>query len=174
MVQDKWDISGSGSGCAQCSGRIEPETHFYSALVIEEGRVVRRDICLECWEKNEKTRGAFAFWRTCRIPKDAIKRRYAKIDIDLVWNIFSSMPSDPSEPAEEELRYVLALMLLRRRRLELMKSKDTLLNFRDKEKKRYQVKDPLMSEEGIAELTDRLGELLWERGFEGSKDIKTV
>ena len=41
-------------------------------------------------------------------------------------------------------------------------------------KKRYQVKDPLMSEEGIAELTDRLGELLWERGFEGSKDIKTV
>jgi lysylphosphatidylglycerol synthetase-like protein (DUF2156 family) len=99
------------------------------------------------------------------MPREAPRRRYVKLDLDVVWQIFTSMHAVAAEGLEAELKYVLALILLRRRRLELAASGHGELTFRDKEQKTYVLRDPVLGEERIKELTDRLGELLWEREF---------
>jgi hypothetical protein len=83
-----------------------------------------------------------------------------------VWQIFSTMAEGAGGGLEGELRYVLALMLLRRRRLELGKSAGGVLEFHDRKgEKTYRVADPTLSADRIAALTARLGELLWDREF---------
>jgi hypothetical protein len=133
--------------------------------------LIRQDYCTACWDRQE-AEGAeqrerpIAFWRTARIPKEAPKRGYAKLDMDLVWQIFEGMAADTSDGVEAQLRYVLALMLLRRRRLELVASAPGALELSEKKgERRFRVVDPVLSEERIAALTARLGELLWEREF---------
>jgi hypothetical protein len=179
-VSEKWEFAGSGAQCAACQGAIAVESPFCSALCFapeaEKGtELVRRDYCLACGEKRtgedaapaaEAAERVIAFWRSVRAPREAPRRGYVKLDLDVVWQIFSGMPEDTGTGIEAELRYVLALMLLRRRRLELGKSGGGMLEFREKKSDRiYRVADPVLGEERIAELTARLGELLWEREF---------
>jgi hypothetical protein len=103
-----------------------------------------------------------------RQPKEAPRRRYVKLDIEVVWQIFGSMQPGAAEGIEGELRYVLALILLRRRRLELTASGGGELRFRDRDGKEHVLRDPVLGEARIGELTDRLGDLLWEREFEAA------
>ncbi|NMD35482.1 MAG: hypothetical protein GYA73_06325, partial [Planctomycetes bacterium] len=103
-----------------------------------------------------------------RPPRAAPRRRPAKLDIEVVRRIFESMQSAAPEGIESELRYVLALILLRRRRLELTASAGGELKFRDREGREYALRDPVLGRERIGELTERLGDLLWEREFEAA------
>ena len=170
-MSEKWESIGSGSACVGCGGVIEAETPFYSVLTAETEDLKRFDYCPACWERRagEESGGpVIASWRTVRAPREAPKRTYVKLDMDVVWRIFSSMDEGPEAGIEAELRYVLALMLLRRRRLELGKSVGGRLEMIAKKEERvFRVVDPDLSEERVQEVTDRLGELLWEREFAG-------
>jgi len=196
-MNEKWNITGSGSECDRCRKAIEVNEPFYSALVWAPGEdgepaPAREDYCEACWpelregpgpregereggnegsspegEAREENRTrVIAFWRTIRVPREEPKRAYAKLDIDLVWEIFRTMDGDSGTGFDAELRYVLALMLLRRRRLELKRSGGGRLEFKERKGGRvFRLADPVLSEERIAALTERLGELLWEREF---------
>ncbi len=171
-MNEQWEIKSSGWNCAACGEHIGVAVHFCSILRNEDGadELVRQDFCTACWEKREAAgapdRNVIAFWRTVRSPKEIPKRGYVKLDIDLVWQIFEGMSPDASDGIEAQLRFVLALMLLRRRRLELAASDPGTLQLVEKKgDRRFRVVDPVLSEERIAELTARLGELLWEREF---------
>ena len=190
-INEKWNITGSGSECDRCRKAIELNTPFYSALLSvpgeeEDGALAREDYCEACWSELREAGGGdreasadsspegpegkktevIAFWKTVRTPREEPKRAYAKLDIDLVWEIFRNMDEEARSGFEAELRYVLALMLLRRRRLELKKSADGELEFKERKGDRlFRLADPVLSEERIAALTERLGELLWEREF---------
>jgi hypothetical protein len=166
MAQEAWEITGSSPLCARCGGEIKVMEPFFSSLAVSDGQLARRDFCPACWGAGGSADG-IAFWRTVRMPKEAPRRRYVKLDLEVVAQIFASMQARPSEGVEGELKYVLALILLRRRRLELVGSGNGELAFMDKEQTRYVLKDPVMGEERVKEVTDRLGELLWEREFAG-------
>ncbi len=164
MAQETWEITGSGGVCGRCNTEIKIMEPFFSSLGVVDGAIARKDYCQTCWGADAGAEG-IAFWRTARMPKEAPRRRYVKLDLDVVWQIFISMHAAPQEGLEAELKYVLALILLRRRRLELASSGGGQLAFKDKEQKAYVLRDPVLGEERIKELTDRLGELLWEREF---------
>lgn len=165
MANAQWDFSGSGTTCRSCERVIKVEEHFYSVLAEDGEELVRHDICADCWSSPEGHAGAIAFWQTRKQLKTERRRKYAKIDIDLAWEIFSSMNETGGEKGESELRYVLALILLRRRVLKMTASRSGSLSFKDKNNKVYILKDPQLSEDRITALTERLGELLWDRAF---------
>ncbi len=169
MAQETWDFAGSAGTCSRCGAAIKVRDAFFSTLVAAEDTLARCDFCAACWSACSNA-GGLAFWRTMRLPKEAPRRRYVKLDIDVVWQIFSSMKPGSVEGLEGELRYVLALILLRRRRLELTASGNGELRFRDKEQREHVLKDPTLGEERIKDLTEKLGDLLWEREFEAAAE----
>ncbi len=164
-MSENWKIETTNAVCWSCSAKIEEESDFFSLLITEEETFVRRDLCLSCWKKDKWKEQAFAFWRTTRKPKEAPLRKYAHIDIPMVWSIFSSMNDTVEDKQEKNVRYLLALMLLRRRFLRLKQSRENLLVLEDRNGTRYHVEDPVLNEEQMNGLTSQLHALLWEREF---------
>jgi hypothetical protein len=98
--------------CAVSGRELQVGERFYSALVEEERRFVRKDFSVEAW-KGPPT-GAFSFWTgRVHVSTDKVRPRF---DDDLLEDCFHRLHGD-IEPGRINFRYVVALLLLRRRRL---------------------------------------------------------
>ncbi len=76
-------------------------------------RLLREDRCRTCWEARPRAQGPEIFWWTKRRPDG---RRGPVVDLEALAKLFGELLEDP-RPEVEALRYVVALMLLRKRRL---------------------------------------------------------
>lgn len=108
-----------GRTCAATGKELEPGTLCHSVLVEREGRLERLDFSDEAWSGPPDD--ALAHW-TCIVPEQA-EERPAKLDPEALLRYFEQLSEDPN-PAEEKLRYVLALWLLQKRRLVLDGSRE--------------------------------------------------
>lgn len=113
-----WKIRRTGV-CADCEKEFaEGEAHF-SALLIAEGTLQRRDHCMRCFEKRAMPEGIeeLAFWRT-RKPEG--KRKGLAVDFDMVEQLFLGLQGREEERLRE-IGYLLSLLLMRKRRLKLIR-----------------------------------------------------
>jgi hypothetical protein len=97
--------------CCVTGRELQPGDRCYSVLLDEGGKLVRQDYSPEAWQGPPA--GAFSFWAG-RVQAEQARRRPA-FDDDLLLDCFQRL-QDQLEPSRVNLRYVLALMLLRRRR----------------------------------------------------------
>lgn len=84
----------------------------YSALVEEDGRFVRRDYSTKGWRGPPP--GAIGYWRRLVPPADV--PRSAPLDADALMQYLEQLAEDDA-PAQEKLKYVLALLLIQKKRL---------------------------------------------------------
>jgi hypothetical protein len=106
---------------------------------------------MECWQTPPAE--AFAWWQ-CKVPTGNAHHRLI-IDDGLVYDCFLRLDGQ-DEPQKVNFRYVLALWLLRKRRLkfeEVQKhaGQDWLVLREPKVKKMHRVLDPHLNEEAIAQ-----------------------
>ena len=107
-----YEIQPNSRRCAVTGRELQPGERFYSALVEETHRLVRRDFCKEAWQGPPT--GAFSFWTgLVQANTDKAKPRF---DDDLLEECFHRLDGQ-TEPARLNFRYVVALLLMRRRRL---------------------------------------------------------
>jgi hypothetical protein len=80
------------------------------------GEQTRRDLCASCFGAEERTLAeGHVHWKTRRpIPS----RGEATVDLESVTELFHRLLGDP-RPEVEGLRYVVALLLVRKRRVKL-------------------------------------------------------
>src|SRR3954454_24070204 len=106
-----YQIQPNSRRCALTGRELQPGERFYSALVEEAQQFVRRDYSLEAWQGPPA--GAFSFW-TGRVPtgQEKVKPRF---DDDLLEECFHRLEGQ-TEPGRLNFRYVVALLLMRRRR----------------------------------------------------------
>jgi hypothetical protein len=97
--------------CAASGRELRPGEKYFSTLLEEGGKFVRKDYAAEAWQGPPE--GAFGFWAG-RIPQPNARRR-PPIDDDLLLDCFGRLEGQ-EEPARVNFRYVLALLLMRRRR----------------------------------------------------------
>src|SRR5216684_2317402 len=104
--------------CAATGRTLLPGEKYHSVLVEQEGRLVRQDFAGAAWTKPPT--GAFCFW-TGRVPfKDQVRKM--RIDADLLLDCFQRL--DGSTGTDKiNFRYVLALLLIRSKRLKLVDSR---------------------------------------------------
>jgi hypothetical protein len=103
-----FEVQRTSRRCAATDLPLEPGDICYSLLEVRGADVVRKDFCSSAW--TEPSREAFAWWRT-RIPEPTAKKiRLAPNDVLL--ELFEQLAGDP---AHNDLRYVLTLLLVRRR-----------------------------------------------------------
>lgn len=98
--------------CAGTGDPLVPGSDCWSVLREVDGKMVREDYSVEAW--GGPPEGAFGSWR-CTVPADAEAGR-PKLDADSLFDYFLQLSESPNI-VERDYQYVLALFLLRKRRL---------------------------------------------------------
>lgn len=110
--QMDFDIQKCSRRCAASDRELLPGEQIYSVLVVEGKDVVRRDYCQESWSgPPEESLG----WWQAKIPTPERNRaQWAPHEIMLHYFLELEASAD-----QQDLRYVLALFMVRRRILRL-------------------------------------------------------
>ena len=149
--------------CSATGRELQPGEKVYSVLLDEGGKFVRKDYSEEAWQGPPP--GAFSFW-VGRVTTNDKKRR-PPIDDEVLLDCFGRLEGQ-QEPERVKFRYVLALLLMRRRRLKFEEtqkedSQEVLCLRCNQTGTRHQVVNPNLSEEEMASVQlDVFQALGWE------------
>jgi len=169
MATPAFDLGRRSDCCAATGTPLKPGDAVVTALFERPGDEVldRRDYLEAAWTELPRPEGLFAFWRGVVPDPGAPKSRL--IDGASMMSIFEQLEG-ATEPRRIAFRYLLALVLVRRRLLTLVGSTPargedpTLLLVRPKgvapEEPPIEVVDPLMDEATIADATEQLQSIL--------------
>jgi hypothetical protein len=146
--------------CAISGRELQPGETFYSTLTAEGAQVVRQDYSAEAWHGPPE--GVLGWWQAHMPRRDAKKLHWAPNDVmlDLLEGL-------ESQSDKLELRYVLALLLIRRRVVRLEEterdesSRETSLLYCPRRETTYRVITAMPSEERTAQIQQELARLLF-------------
>jgi hypothetical protein len=96
--------------CAETGRPFEPGEKIFTFLFEDNGEIQRRDLCAEAFAKTRRPENALAWWSS-RLPS-GVEKKEKLAPNDALLDFFESLVDRPDEAA---LRYVLALLLTRRR-----------------------------------------------------------
>jgi len=109
-MAQQWDVEFATGQCS-ASGKPLAEGEEFYAVLFEEGEAFRRaDYAVDAWDGPPE--GAYCFFKT-RVPVREKKKRLL-VDNDLLVNFFLRL-SDEEELVRVQFRFVLALILMRKR-----------------------------------------------------------
>ena len=103
-----FEIAHCSRQCAATGRTLAPGETYFSTLHMEQGTPVRRDYASEAWQGGPE--GAVAWWTSKMADADGARPKLAPQDVLL--NLFAELAH---QPAEAEFRFVLGLLLIRRR-----------------------------------------------------------
>lgn len=155
-----FNIRPVGRSCAQSGRAFQPGETCWSVLLEQDGRLIRQDYSTEAWQGPPP--GAIGHWR-CVIPGSTDNNRL-KLDPDSLFDYFVQLDESPNV-VQQQYRYVLSLLLLRKRRLIL----EDVIQVEDRPTMRligsggegpFDVPEEELSEDQI----DRLQQQLFETG----------
>src|SRR6266571_4246448 len=106
----EYQIQPNTRRCAVSGRELQPGERYYAALLEEGAELVRRDYSAEAWQGPPA--GAFSFWAG-RVPPQDEKAR-PQFDDDLLEECFQRLEGQ-TDPDRVNFRYVVALLLLRRK-----------------------------------------------------------
>jgi hypothetical protein len=107
-----------GKTCSQTGKPLEPGEACYSAVVEKGNEWVRLDFSASAWAGPPE--GALGFWKATVPARDQTGRR--ALDADALLRLFEQLSED-GNPGREKFRYVLALLLVQRRRLRITQTR---------------------------------------------------
>ncbi|MBI1313492.1 hypothetical protein GC176_19550 [bacterium] len=148
--------------CAATGRAFQPGEQCHSVLVERDGQLLRLDYAAEAW--NGPPQDSLGDWLT-QIPDDGAKSK--TLDTESLFRYFEQLCED-ANPAHDRLRYVLALLLLQKRRLRLEGAhrdeddNDFLDLIGSKSEGPYQIPDQSLDEDEIAQLQAGLSQQLEE------------
>lgn len=157
----EWEIKRRSNGCILCNKVFSEEEEYYSALFDESNIFIRKDFCSSCWDKG-KDEGLFSFWKT-KVPKKD-KSSQPVINIDVLLDVFMRLEGN-DETNQKNLRYVLALYLIRKKvfKLKSLKKQDkeeSLVLYYPKEDREFNVLNLNLKEEEVEAITAEMCQLL--------------
>jgi hypothetical protein len=163
-----WKLSRRQPACVTCEHVFaEGERHF-SRLEVTPEQLVRQDVCSRCWPAAPEE--AWIWWRARR---EAGRKSGLQVDWDVLERIFGVLGTRV-EAHFAELRYLLALLLVRKRRLLLVRAT------RVDDGEALVLRKPRRQEEQIVRAFDlpaeRMDELRAElqKLFEGGEELAAV
>lgn len=149
--------------CAVTGRELKPGERFYAVLIDEGAKFVRKDYSGEAWQGPPA--GCFSFWAG-RVPDRDDKHR-PRFDDDLLMDCFQRLEGQ-TEPGRVHFRYVVALLLMRRKRLKFEEAKteagQEVLSLRcTRTRAQYQVVNPRLNETEMAAVQEEVFKVLgWE------------
>lgn len=154
-----FDVTPCSRQCAVSGRTFGAGETYFSTLHLERGGPVRKDYSADAWRGPAE--GAIAWWSSRTAEGDSSKPKLAPQDVLL--NLFTELAD---RPEEAEFRYVLALLLLRRRIVKLEETRrdgggETLALDCPRRNEHYEVRVAPPAAERTEQLQQRMIELLY-------------
>lgn len=170
MAENEWKIAKSGGACSLCAAALGAHAAggaqpYFSALFQRPEGLVRQDFCTSCFQA-KRPADVYYFWKAAPQSPDAeVKKRAPVVDVDFVLDFFKRLEGD-NAPQRVAFRYILALMLTRKKLLVFEQKKkdaegrDVQLYREKRGGVSHQVIEPSLTEEEITNVSAELGTLL--------------
>jgi hypothetical protein len=156
----EYQIQPNSRLCAVTGKPLQVGERFYTALLEEGDHFIRKDFSLEAWKG--PPHGAFSFW-TGQVPPPEDNRK-PRFDDDLLEECFHRLDG-LDDPSRVSFRYVVALLLLRRKRLKFEQT--IVVNGQEKvcvrcsrTGEQYQVTNPRLTEEETIQVQQEVFQVL--------------
>ncbi|MBI4717578.1 MAG: hypothetical protein HY763_07220 [Planctomycetes bacterium] len=112
MMQPSWQVETPRGVCAATGRRLEEGEEFFTVL-FEDGESFRRaDYAVDAWQGPPP--GTYCHFKS-RVPVK-VKRKQLLVDDDMLAQFFLRLAPE-TEPVRVQFRFVLALILMRKRKL---------------------------------------------------------
>jgi len=157
---NEWEIDKPLGQCAGTGKQIEPGQEYIGALLETPEGLQRCDFLIEYWQQNKPD--VYCYWKT-KLPHPEQKKRIF-IDDQMLMAFFERLEKE-TEQEKMNFRFVLALVLMRKKRLKY----DSTKIVEDKEIWRLRVTgrnefveviNPRIDEEQIERLSSQIGDIL--------------
>ena len=159
-----YDVPRPAGVCAASGRPIPPGERFVAAVRETPTGLERLDVSPEAWPEFDKA-DLLGFWHTV-MPRPEQKAKKLFVDDDVLCTLFERL-ADTSEPAKINFRFVLGLILMRKRMVvyETTRSEEGrdvwVVRLKGRED-RLDLVDPKLNESQVAEVSQQLGEILNE------------
>jgi hypothetical protein len=154
-----YEIQRCSRRCAATEREMKNGEVCYSVLTAEHAQVVRRDYSAEAWQGPPEN--AVGWWKSTVVDPNAGRPHWAPNDVML--NYFERLAEDPSA---EDARYVLALLLVRRRVLRVEShepdaaGREVLVLHCSRNDSEHRVTEVMPTAERVEAIQQQLAELL--------------
>ena len=157
---DEWEVSKPLGQCFGSGRKIEYGQEYFAALVETEDGLQRRDFCADYWQQHKPD--VFCYWKT-RLPQPDEKKQIF-VDDDMLRAFFDRL-AEETEREKINFRFVLALVLMRKKRLKYESSRtegdNEIWRLRIAgDKQIVEVINPHLDEEQIEQLSSQIGQIL--------------
>ena len=164
-MQQNWSIRSRAHHCALTSRPFEDGESFHTTIYFDpqENGYVRRDVCAEAWPQEREQRKPVAAWKN--IYQKVIAEAKAEIaPKESAQDLLQRFIED-GDPKTENARYILALMLERKRQLAQTAEKEVdgakMLFYENKKTGEiFIVRDPELRLDEIAQMQDEVASIL--------------
>ena len=106
-----WTIQGRSHQCAVTGRKFEEGEHFYTLLFYEKAEFRREDVCEEAFKERNDSIQPFSHWRSKYEPSAQVVETVSKQTAEDLLRKYM----EENDPALANARYILALMLERKR-----------------------------------------------------------
>jgi hypothetical protein len=110
-----WKFSRRRDRCSACEAVFDEDGRHVSTLLLRAEELTREDLCLACWERSARGDEIF-FWYT----RQCSERRGLHLDLPTLEQLFLRLEGREATRMLE-MRYILALLLMRKKRLKLVR-----------------------------------------------------
>jgi hypothetical protein len=157
---DEWEIDKPLGQCYGTEKKIEYGEEYFAALVETKEGLQRRDFCADYWQ--EKKPDVFCYWKS-KLPHPDQKKQIF-VDDEMLMAFFERLGKE-TEQEKINFRFVLALILMRKRHLKYDSSKieddKEIWRLRIASEKQFvEVINPHLDEEQIGQLSSQMGKIL--------------
>ena len=112
-----WNLRRQRIACAHCDATFDDRARYFSLLTAAGGDLSRKDFCLGCWSKRSAESLDLFWWRTRHTEKP---NRGLSLNLEALEALFLALEGR-NDLAVRELRFLLCLLLMRKRRLKTVR-----------------------------------------------------
>jgi hypothetical protein len=158
---DEWEIEKPLGQCWGTGKKIAYGEEYFATLVETAEGLQRRDFCADYWQ--EQKPDVFCYWKS-KLPHPDQKRQMF-VDDEMLMAFFERLAQE-TEQGKINFRFVLALILMRKRRLKYDSSKiegeNEIWSMRivGSDRQFVEVINPHLDEEQIEQLSSQIGQIL--------------
>jgi len=158
-----YDVPRAQGKCAVSGRAIAAGEKFVAAVRETPVGLERIDVAPECWSDFDKS-NLLGFWQT--VMRKAEEKKKVFVDDEVLCTLFERL-GDATEPAKVNFRFVLGLILMRKRLVvyETTRHDDArdvwVVRMKGKDQ-RLDLIDPKLNEPQVAEVSQQLGQILNE------------
>jgi hypothetical protein len=161
--QGGYEVARPRGQCAVCQTAIDPQQPLMAALRETPAGFERLDVCMNCWPDFNRS-DLIGFWRTTMPQAEQKKKLF--VDDEVLCQLLERL-SETTEPAKLNFRFVLGLILMRKRLIVYEGSRAEnereiwTVRFKGKEQT-MDLLNPRLEESQIQDVSTQLSEILNE------------